>query len=371
MTKTQPSQLGPSSNIGLTDGALPDWVPEIAITYLNHTSLGVSIRQIAREKGCHASTVLRQVRKLEALRDDPLVDTALECVERDFLIQASENAEFTQMQTLKNEKRTRIEAKRILRRLCESGTYLLVANNIDKAVVFKDTGAPTPKKIASTDREFADRIALQEWISGKQFGTVGRYKITAVGRAALKRMLAEDGELFLGGEAPFRDQHSIYELRKLTDHNGDVRQLRFNLSESPLGQLGRRRGQDGTAFLSADLVEAGERLREDFELAQMGPRVTQNWDSFLTHSSRGGFSNNSSAEGPAAAHDRVSNALKALGPGLADIALKVCCFLDGLEKAEKRLGWSARSGKVVLRIALHRLANHYGIAQPLETKQAS
>jgi len=54
---------------------------------------------------------------------------------------------------------------------------------------------------------------------------------------------------------------------------------------------------------------------------------------------------------------------------LEDIALKVCCYLNGLEKAEKRLGWSARSGKVVLRIALQRLANHYGIAPAVETKQ--
>ena len=62
--------------------------------------------------------------------------------------------------------------------------------------------------------------------------------------------------------------------------------------------------------------------------------------------------------------------LSALGPGLADIAFRVCCFLDGLEKAEKRLGWSARSGKVVLRIALQRLAQHYGLEDPLEAKMA-
>ena len=367
MTKTLPFQLGPTSNIGPIEAALPDWVPEIAITYLNHTSLGIPIRQIAREKGCHASTVLRQVRKLEALRDDPLVDTALESVERDFLTKS--NPEPDPMKTTKSENRTRVEAKRILRRLCENNTYLLVANNLDKAVVFKNTGAQTPKKIASTDREFADRIALQEWISGTQVGTVGRYKITSVGRAALKRMLVEDGEADLASDNAFQDQHRIYELRKLADSNGEVQHIRFNLAESPLSQLGRRRGQNGVAFLSSDLVEAGERLREDFELAQMGQRVTQNWDSFLTSGSRGSLNTNSSAEGPAAARDRVSNALKALGPGLEDIALKVCCYLNGLEKAEKRLGWSARSGKVVLRIALQRLANHYGIAPAVETKQ--
>ena len=35
----------------------------------------------SREAGCHPSTILRQVRKLETLRDDPLVDRALSLIE--------------------------------------------------------------------------------------------------------------------------------------------------------------------------------------------------------------------------------------------------------------------------------------------------
>ena len=33
--------------------------------------------------------------------------------------------------------------------------------------------------------------------------------------------------------------------------------------------------------------------------------------------------------------------------------------MEGLERAEKKMGWSARSGKIVLRIALQRLKRHY------------
>ena len=62
-----------------------------------------------------------------------------------------------------------------------------------------------------------------------------------------------------------------------------------------------------------------------------------------------------------AARDRVAKALASLGPGLSDAALRVCCFLEGLEACERRMGWSARSGKVVLKIALHRLTEHYGL----------
>jgi hypothetical protein len=62
--------------------------------------------------------------------------------------------------------------------------------------------------------------------------------------------------------------------------------------------------------------------------------------------------------------------MEALGPGLSDIVFRICCFLEGLETAEKRLGWSARSGKVVLKIALERLAMHYKIPVAAPHRQA-
>lgn len=44
---------------------------------------------------------------------------------------------------------------------------------------------------------------------------------------------------------------------------------------------------------------------------------------------------------------------------MGDIVLRVCCFLEGIEMTERRLGWSARSGKIVLRLALMRLERYY------------
>ncbi len=137
------------------------------------------------------------------------------------------------------------------------------------------------------------------------------------------------------------------------------RRIRYNVLESPLSVLARRKDKDGKPFLPDDLVAAGERLREDFEVGQMGPRVAQNWDRFLTMGDRGTFRPESGGFGPEGARDRVAAALKDLGPGLGDVVLRCCCFLEGMEQAEKRMGWSARSGKIVLKIALQRLRRHY------------
>ncbi len=357
MTDAKQTKSDTFSNLGPLTTALPDWVPEIAVTYLSHTALGVPLRQIAREKGVHASTVLRQVRKCEERREDPLVDQALDAVARDLIPPNPEHTDMAKSPT------TNSEAKRILRHLSESGTFLLSAKQMPKAAVFKEEKGKEPRKVATVETRIAHRFALQEWIIGKQVGAIGRYTITSVGRAALRRMLADDNE--------FMAQHQEIEERIVNiGEDGNIKRLRYNIAESPLSLLGRKRGPDGGAFLSPAQITAGERLREDFEMAHMGPRVAQNWDRFLTSASRGGFTDNAPAEGSSAAQARVSKALTTLGPGLADIAFRVCCFLDGLEKAEKRLGWSARSGKVVLRIALQRLAQHYGLDDPLETKMA-
>lgn len=350
--------------------AYPNWVPPDVRHYLVHIEDGISIRALARNVGCHASTILRQVRRNETRRDDPLLDTAFD--------RLAANARSTHSLTLKDMtnmtalpkadalpdiQTIEAEARRILRRLCEPEAVLAIAPQMEKAVVVRELADGRAIRTAVLDRPIAEAFVVKEWIALKGQGKVSRYAISSIGRTTLKRLLSEQETQKTGfGEASaaFGDQHRDWAEREV--RQGDARvgkRIRYNTMESPLQTIARRKDKEGRPFLASDLVAAGERLREDFELAQLGPRVAQNWDRFLTGGTRGGFQGNDVKSGPDAARTRVAAALADLGPGLGDVALRICCFLEGMEQAEKRMGWAARSGKIVLKIALQRLSRHY------------
>ena len=349
-----------------TDVPVPGWLPDMVRHYLDHAREGLSLREIARREGMHASTVLRQVRRIENRRDDPLVDAALDDLARlpapDPLPKETPvmSAPLRTETMLADPATLAREGRRILRRLAEPGAMLAIAPDMEKAAVLREFPDGRSTRTAVVDRAVAQAFALKDWIACRRPGRVASYEITQAGRAALKRFLEEDAGQGLA-EAPqvFAAQHRIWGERTV-EEDGEPKRIRYNMAESPVVALGRRRDKDGVAYLTAEQVAAGERLREDFELAQMGPRVAQNWDRFLTGGTRGDFGpGRGPAEGPRGARERVAAALRDLGPGLGDMALRCCCHLEGLETAEKRLGWSARSGKVVLRIALDRLRRHY------------
>jgi len=133
-----------------------------------------------------------------------------------------------------------------------------------------------------------------------------------------------------------------------------ARSVTVNLAESPLSWL-RARGH-----VSARQYDAGEALRRDYELSQLPPRLTMQWDAPPAgKTARDAPDGLDPSEAQIAAKQRFAEAIAALGPGLEDIAWRVLCAGEGLKTAESGLGWPARSGKLVLKLALDRLGDHY------------
>lgn len=227
---------------------------------------------------------------------------------------------------------------------CEDGKYRLGRQIVDAAVV-------TALLDADLLRPLAD----------------GRFGLSPAGTARARRTKAARGGPGravpadqTGAQQAFQAQHQIRETGTEEVPEGRA-QVAVNRGESPLGWLRRRRNGRGEAYLDEAQVKAGERLRNDFEIAGLSPKVTASWSGIPADKGRRQPTETDPTEVQVAARQRFHKAVDALGPDLADIAVRVCCWLEGLEAVEKRQGWPVRSGKVVLAIALDRLAVHYGM----------
>lgn len=143
-------------------------------------------------------------------------------------------------------------------------------------------------------------------------------------------------------------------VRRNAGANGKRRSVTVNIGESPIAWLHARGHLDNRLF------DAGEALRNDYERAQLSPSLTMRWDPVRVKSG-GGDRGLSPTEKQIAAKRRFDGALDQAGKGMKDILWRVVCAGEGLPEAEKTLGWPARSGKLVLRLALDRVADFYRI----------
>ena len=126
-----------------------------------------------------------------------------------------------------------------------------------------------------------------------------------------------------------------------------------NVAESPLSWL------HAHGHLDDRLYDAGERLRADYERAQLGANITMRWDPVrIKGTAEPGLT---PTERQIAARTRFDGALRQAGRGLEDILWRVVCAGETLPLAEKALAWPARSGKLVLKLALDRVADFYRI----------
>jgi hypothetical protein len=135
-----------------------------------------------------------------------------------------------------------------------------------------------------------------------------------------------------------------------------VRSVSVNVTESPLGWLLAR------GLVTRRQFDAGERLRSDWERAQLAPRVTMTWDAAPVARGRGGSAIGPDLNGAQLdAKRRFHDAIASAGPGLADILWRIVCAGEGMRDAETALGWPARAGKLVLTFALDRVADYYRV----------
>lgn len=142
--------------------------------------------------------------------------------------------------------------------------------------------------------------------------------------------------------------------RRGTGVSRKKRSVTVNVGESPLSWL------HAHGHLEDRLFDAGERLRADYERSQLSPSITMRWDPVRIKGS--GDSGLTPTERQIAAKDRFDGALLQAGKGLQDILWRVVCAGESLPVAEKALQWPARSGKLVLKLALDRVADFYRIA---------
>jgi hypothetical protein len=251
-------------------------------------------------------------------------------------------------------------ALKTLRQLAKRGAELAPA---DRGAA---DGAPaaayrivSPGEPASSGAEIsADDV--RRWLSDDLIAPSGDgFRISASGIAWLKRRMSSPQD--------FQAQHQ-QRTPKIIEVEGVKRPAIVNEAESPLAWLASRKDKNGAPLLTAFQLQAGERLRADYEFAGLTARVTASW----SPTPSGGSGSNSQNDAAAlqdhilAARQRVVRAVAAVGPELCGILIDVCCHMKGIEEAEKAEGLPQRSGKVVLQIALTRLARHYGLVSDAE-----
>lgn len=178
--------------------------------------------------------------------------------------------------------------------------------------------------------------------------------LSATGKAWLRRASAT--------HSPFMAQH---QQRGKSKHEEAAR-ADCNVSQTPLEWLrahsrksSAKKSAKKSVLISDVEFDAGERLRCDFERAQLSQKMGMDW-------SRPVFVDGGGNAGDISDHaldcrKRVRAALTYAGPGLADMLISVCCCLQGLEESEAAYHLPRRSGKVMLKLALIRLSVFYGL----------
>jgi len=306
------------------------WLDKAAFHYDAHVHLGLSIRELARQSAGHASTILRQIRRIEALQGDPQVKAALAKLKSSRGEGAEPASSCPPDQSLN---------KNVINLLEPKNAVLVMSENVEMAGIFLISSESEPQKLGLVSRAHAQSMIASGALHCVSADRLSRYVLAS--NLQPQNECAEAPQAFQTRPNPAIETEPVFK----------------GSPETPLMTLARRRNKDGTYFLTRALVAAGNRFHDDFEIAQTVRPDGFSHEDWLRCASGAALSGGS--EKQQLLIERVAATLRDLGPELSDISLRCCCYLDGLELSEQSLGWSARSGKVVLRIALQRLKRYY------------
>ena len=306
------------------------WLDKAAFHYDAHVHLGLSIRELARQSAGHASTILRQIRRIEALQGDPQVKAALAKLKSSRGEGAEPASSCPPDQSLN---------KNVINLLEPKNAVLVMSENVEMAGIFLISSESEPQKLGLVPRAHAQSMIASGALHCVSAGRLSRYVLAS--NLQPQNECAEATQAFQTCPNPAIETEPVFK----------------GSPETPLMTLARRRNKDGSYFLTRALVAAGNRFHDDFEIAQTVRPDGFSHEDWLRCASGAALSGGS--EKQQLLIERVAATLRDLGPELSDISLRCCCYLDGLELSEQSLGWSARSGKVVLRIALQRLKRYY------------
>ncbi len=246
------------------------------------------------------------------------------------------------------------DARRLLAALAQSEIRAFIDPTDEGSVLIHKRRSGISVGAGRFTRAVADALVRQDLACWEQ-GSSGRMTtllLTKAGEAHLRRAAAPDRD------TAFFHQHRETTVASVETDVG-VSRVRIDADESPLDWLRRRRDRNGEPMIDEASYQAGERLRTDIMLAGLLPGVTARWDGMPKTGGPGSPSD--ATDRMIAARQRLRNAFDALGADFSDLLMDLCGFLKGLELIERERQWPARSAKIVVRLALARLAEHYGI----------